>query len=70
VLNGGRYFLAPRVGIHNQEWILDSDPLVRFSVTLTHGDSAVWNVLKGANRICNDRMNLFLGATEEANEAR
>jgi hypothetical protein len=50
LLNGGRYFLAPRVGIHNQEWILNSDPIVSFTVTLSHGESPFWNVLNEGNR--------------------
>ncbi len=50
LLNGGRYFLAPRVGIHNQEWIVHCDPLVSFSVTLAHGESPFWNSLDAWSR--------------------
>ena len=50
LLNAGKYFVAPRIGIHNQKWIVTADPVVSFSVTLTHGESAFWNVLYEGNR--------------------
>jgi len=50
LLNAGRYTVAPRIGIHNQEWIVNSDSLIRFSIVLTHGESPFWNVLHQGNR--------------------
>jgi lipopolysaccharide transport system ATP-binding protein len=50
MLNAGTYQLAPRISIHNQEWIVDGDPLVTFSVVLTHGESPFWNGLDERNR--------------------
>ena len=50
LLNGGQYLLAPRIGIHNKEWILNGDPLVNFSVNLDHGVSPFWNALNENNR--------------------
>jgi lipopolysaccharide transport system ATP-binding protein len=50
LLNGGRYRVAPRIGIHNQKWIVTSDPLIEFDVVLDHGMSPYWNVLDGSNR--------------------
>jgi lipopolysaccharide transport system ATP-binding protein len=45
LLNAGRFAVAPRIGIHNQEWIVSGDPLASFTVTLTHGQSPFWNSL-------------------------
>jgi lipopolysaccharide transport system ATP-binding protein len=50
LLNAGCFFIAPRIGIHNQEWIVNGDPLISFKLTLTHGKSAFWNVLHQCNR--------------------
>jgi lipopolysaccharide transport system ATP-binding protein len=50
LLNAGRYRLAPRIGIHNQEWIVNSDPLISFSIFLNHGESPFWNSLDDSSR--------------------
>ncbi|MCU0833654.1 MAG: ABC transporter ATP-binding protein [Chromatiaceae bacterium] len=49
LLNAGRYFVAPRVALHGRSWILTADPLISFSVSLAHGQSAFWNLLNEAN---------------------
>ena len=50
LLRGGDYLLAPRLSIHNVEWIVDCDPVVGFTTTLNHGESPFWNVLTSDNR--------------------
>lgn len=50
LLNAGGYQLAPRISIHNQEWILNCDPLIAFKILLNHGVSPYWNVLTETNR--------------------
>jgi homopolymeric O-antigen transport system ATP-binding protein len=49
-LNGGVYYIAPRVGMHNMYWIVKLDPAIQFKVVLDHGLSPFWNSLDGANR--------------------
>ena len=49
-LNGGVYYIAPRIGRHNMYWIVNLDPAVQFKVVLDHGLSPFWNVLDGTNR--------------------
>lgn len=50
LLNAGHYRLAPRIGIHNQEWIVNGDPLVSFSLYLNHGESPFWNSIDENSR--------------------
>ncbi len=50
LLNAGIYHLAPRIGIHNQYWIVHLDPVVQFEVVLDHGISPFWNSLQGRRR--------------------
>jgi hypothetical protein len=50
LLNGGGYSVCPRIGIHNVEWIVQLDSVVRFEVTLDHGASPLWNSLGFRNR--------------------
>lgn len=50
LLNAGHYALAPRIGIHNQYWILNGESLVEFDVILDHGQSPYWNALDSNNR--------------------
>ncbi len=42
LLNGGRYTLSPRIGLHNVEWIVNSEPVLAFEVTLDHPRSPIW----------------------------
>jgi lipopolysaccharide transport system ATP-binding protein len=49
-LNGGSYYLSPKIGMHNMYWIVNLDTVVRFEVLLDHGVSPLWNVLNKANR--------------------
>ena len=50
LLNGGLYFIAPKIGLHNMYWIVDLDPVVQFEVILDHGISPFWNALNKSNR--------------------
>jgi lipopolysaccharide transport system ATP-binding protein len=43
LLNGGAYYVCPRIGLHNMSWIVHIDSAVRFEVLLTHGHSPMWN---------------------------
>ncbi|RJQ25833.1 ATP-binding cassette domain-containing protein [Candidatus Parcubacteria bacterium] len=49
-LNGGVYYIVPRIGMHNMYWIVTMDSAVRFEVVLDHGLSPFWNALDGKNR--------------------
>jgi lipopolysaccharide transport system ATP-binding protein len=48
--NGGVYYIAPRIGMHNMYWIVNIDPAVQFEVVLDHGLSPFWNALDGRSR--------------------
>jgi len=50
LLNGGLYYVAPRIGMHNMYWIVHLDPAVQFEILLDHGVSPFWNVLDKTNR--------------------
>ena len=50
LLNAGTYFVSPKIGVHNQHWIVSLDTVVRFEVVLDHGVSPFWNVLTDRNR--------------------
>ena len=50
LLNAGTYSLSPRIGIHNVQWIVHLDDVLRFEVLLDHGQSPLWNSLTGGNR--------------------
>jgi len=50
LLSQGRFELAPRIGLHNQEWIVHTDPLIQFHTHLAHGTSPFWATLDGKNR--------------------
>jgi lipopolysaccharide transport system ATP-binding protein len=50
LLNGGTYQLAPRLAIHNQEWIANAGALLNFSILLNHGESPFWNSLDERSR--------------------
>ena len=50
LLNGGVYSVAPKIGMHNMYWIVNSDPVVQFEILLDHGVSPFWNVLDRNNR--------------------
>jgi lipopolysaccharide transport system ATP-binding protein len=44
LLNHGTYLVAPRVGLHHINWIINNAPEVSFDVQLDHGESPFWNV--------------------------
>ncbi len=50
LLNGGLYRLCPRIGLHNQNWIVYLDSVLQFEIILDHGLSPFWNSLDGRNR--------------------
>jgi lipopolysaccharide transport system ATP-binding protein len=50
LLNGGIFTVCPRVGIHNLEWYLSLDGVVRFELELDHGVSPLWNSLTSKTR--------------------
>ena len=50
LLNAGRYFISPRISMHNMYGIVDVDAVVQFEVVLSHGVSPFWNVLNSKNR--------------------
>lgn len=45
LLNAGRYSIAPRISLHCQKWIINSDPCVAIVVRLDHGKSPFWTIL-------------------------
>jgi lipopolysaccharide transport system ATP-binding protein len=50
LLNGGVYYICPRISIHNVCWIVNLDAVVRFELVLDHGVSPLWNSLTAAAR--------------------
>jgi lipopolysaccharide transport system ATP-binding protein len=50
LLNGGTYYVCPKIGIHNVNWIVNLDGAVRFEMALDHGVSPLWNSLNGVRR--------------------
>jgi lipopolysaccharide transport system ATP-binding protein len=50
LLNGGVYFVCPRIGIHNISWVVSIECAVEFELMLDHGVSPFWNSLSGSNR--------------------
>jgi lipopolysaccharide transport system ATP-binding protein len=50
LLHGHRYWIAPRLGIHNQKWIVYCDPLISADVVLNHGKTQYWASINEQNR--------------------
>jgi lipopolysaccharide transport system ATP-binding protein len=50
LLNGGNYFVNPRIGIHNLAWVVYEDATLEFRVNLKHGLSPLWNAISEENR--------------------
>jgi lipopolysaccharide transport system ATP-binding protein len=50
LLNGGVYFISPRIGIHNVSWIVNLDGVAEMEVVLDHGVSPFWNSLSASTR--------------------
>jgi len=50
LLNRGALLVAPRIGIHNREWCVYSDPVIRLDVTLGHGQTRFWASLDRGDR--------------------
>jgi len=49
-LNAGRYFVAPKLSVHNMRWIANSPPQVSFDVVLGHSLSPYWTSLSDGRR--------------------
>ncbi len=49
LLNGGAYYLCPRIGRHNIDWIVNSDAVLKFEIVLAHGVSPLWNTYGARN---------------------
>jgi lipopolysaccharide transport system ATP-binding protein len=45
LLNAGRYLIAPRISLHCQKWIVNSDPCVSLNIRLDHGESPFWTII-------------------------
>ena len=50
LLNGGDFFVSPRISIHNVCWIVHEDAALKFRMNLTHGMSPLWNSLNEGAR--------------------
>src|SRR6185437_9995641 len=50
LLNAGRYYICPRISVHNTYWIVISDDAVQFEVVLDHGVSPFWASLNASTR--------------------
>ncbi len=48
--NVGTYYISPKISLHFQKWIINSDPLLSFEVELNHGLSPFWNRITKSNR--------------------
>ncbi len=49
-LNGGIYYLCPRIGMHYMYWIVEMDAVVKFEVELDHSLSPLWIASGGGKR--------------------
>jgi len=50
-LNGGIYYLSPKIKIHSTSvWIVSLEAVVQFEILLDHGVSPMWNCLDGITR--------------------
>jgi lipopolysaccharide transport system ATP-binding protein len=45
LLNAGRYYISPRISIHNSAWLVVLDAVLQFELVLSHGVSPFWNCL-------------------------
>jgi lipopolysaccharide transport system ATP-binding protein len=50
LLNAGTYRVAPRLGLHNVAWLIQSDHLVEFDVQLDHGRTSYWQNINRTSR--------------------
>lgn len=50
LLNGGVYYICPRISLHNINWIVHLDSVVKFDVVLDHGVSPFWASLDNRSR--------------------
>jgi hypothetical protein len=50
LLHGRRYLIAPRLGIHNQKWRVNCDPLISINVVVDHGRTPYWVSLSAQSR--------------------
>jgi len=50
LLNSGDYLIAPRISIHGVSWIVNTPPVISFSVEIDHGVSPFWTTQAVTNR--------------------
>jgi len=50
LLNGGSYYICPRIGVHNLYWIVHLEGVVKFNVYLDHSSSPFWNTVTAEGR--------------------
>jgi lipopolysaccharide transport system ATP-binding protein len=50
LLNCGTFQIAPRISLHNQQWIVQQDAALQFKILLDHGTSPFWNGLHERSR--------------------
>ncbi|HEY3268711.1 MAG TPA: polysaccharide ABC transporter ATP-binding protein [Armatimonadota bacterium] len=51
MLNAGEYGVVPRISLHCSRWISSSEePVVQFSISLSHGESPFWSILGSVKR--------------------
>ena len=60
LLNGGDFFVSPRISIHNVSWIVHEDAALKFRMHLRHGVSPLWDSLNETARPRSGRANLRL----------
>jgi len=44
LLNFGKHFIAPKIGLHATAWVVNGEPEISFDVDLDHSDSPFWSV--------------------------
>lgn len=50
LLNGGDFYVSPRISIHNVSWIVHEDAVLHFHLDLRHGVSPLWSALNEKSR--------------------
>jgi len=48
LLNGGTFYVSPRLGIHNIAWLIHEEAVIQLEVRLRHGKSPLWDTLEGS----------------------
>jgi lipopolysaccharide transport system ATP-binding protein len=50
LLNGGNFYISPRIGMHNIAWLVHEDAVIQFQVRLRHGKSPLWDTIAEGSR--------------------